>query len=222
MRVLAIDTAGPVVGVALSVDGAVRARTERVTRGAEARLVPWALALCDEAGLRLAALDGVAVAAGPGAFTGLRVGLATASGLALAIGCPLWQGSSLAHRALGAGGDRVLAMLDARKQRVYAARYDGGRLTAGPADVPPDEALAWMDAPFVATGEGALAYADRVTAHGGTLVARADDPCVHVLARLGAEALARGEGSDPIGVQPVYLRAPDARPPGSMGGRDGQ
>lgn len=184
--------------------------------------MPWALAACEEAGTRLSELDGVAVAAGPGAFTGLRVGLATASGLALAIGCPLWQGGSLAHRALGAGGDRVLAMLDARKQRVYAARYDGGRLAVGPADVPPEEALAWMQGPFVATGEGALAYADRVTAHGGTVAEHADDPCVHLLARLGAEALARGEGSDPVRVEPVYLRAADALPPGSRGGRDGQ
>lgn len=222
MRVLALDTAGPVVGVALSVDGRTRSRVERVTRGAEARLVPWALELCGEAGIRLADLDGVAVAAGPGAFTGLRVGLATASGLAMAIGCPLWQGSSLESRALGARGDRVLAMLDARKQRVYAALYGAGALARGPADVPPEEALAWADAPFVATGEGAVVYEEQVRAAGGVLAPDTTDPCVDALARLGAEALARGEGGDPLHVRPVYLRAPDARPPGSMGGRDGQ
>lgn len=222
MRVLAIDTAGPVIGVALAVDGEVSARTERVTRGAEARLVPWATALCEEAGFRLSELDGIAVATGPGAFTGLRVGLATAVGLAQAIGCPVWQGDSLESRARAVGGDRVLSMLDARKQRVYAASYEAGARVAGPADIPPDEALGWMQAPFVATGEGALVYASMVREAGGELAPQADDPCVHVLARLGSQGLARGEGSDPLAVRPVYLRAPDARPPRGIGGRDGQ
>ena len=70
MRVLSVDTAGPVVGVGLVWDGQVSVRTERVRRGAEALLVPWAQALLAERGGAFKDLDGVAVARGPGAFTG--------------------------------------------------------------------------------------------------------------------------------------------------------
>ena len=77
----------------------------------------------------------------------------------------------------------VLCMLDARKQRVYAARYDGaGELAAGPGDVGPSVALDWMDGPFRATGEGALVYRDLVEAAGGVVVPDADHPAVATLA----------------------------------------
>ena len=145
MRLVAFDTAGPVIGVAVT-DGSRRiVRTERVTRGAEARLVPWAVAACAELGFELGALDGVAVAVGPGAFTGIRVGLATACGLAQALDVPVWPGDSLATRAARARTDApVLAALDARKGRVYAALHapDGSVLRPA-ADVDPDVAFAW-------------------------------------------------------------------------------
>ena len=94
MRILAIDTAGPVIGVALLVHEDVRVRTERVLRGSESRLAPWVAQLCEEAGMRVADIDAIAVSEGPGAFTGLRVGLATALGLAHGIGCPVLPISS--------------------------------------------------------------------------------------------------------------------------------
>jgi len=217
--VLAIDTTAPVIGVALLADGRVRSRVDRVQRGSEAVLVPWAEALCEQAGLRLSELSGVAVARGPGAFTGLRVGLATAIGVALAAGVPVWGESSLRTRGLRAvrrGGDvPVLAVLDARKGRVYAASYDpSGHAEQGPGDLPPEQALAWMKPGFLAIGEGALVYRELVERAGGVVVPEADHPAVDVLAQLGAAALARGEGADPASVRPVYLRKPDARLPG--------
>lgn len=218
MRVLVFDTCGPVIGVALFADGAVQERTARVTRGAEAHLMPWALELAAEAGIRLAELDGVGAAEGPGAFTGLRVGLAAACGLALSADVPVWTGSSLVHRGLAVGApEPVLSMLDARKGRVYAAvvRPDGC-LAHGPADTDPSLAISWMNGPFRATGEGALAYAEAVRASGGQICAGADDPGVSLLARLAAAGLDRGEGGAPEHVRPVYLRAPDAKPPASM------
>jgi tRNA threonylcarbamoyladenosine biosynthesis protein TsaB len=214
VRLLAIDTAGPVAGVALFVDGAVRCRIERVTRGAEARLVPWAVELCEEAGTRLPELDAVAVAVGPGAFTGLRVGLATGLGLAAALDVPVWAGSSLTSRAARVQTELpVWAALDARKQRVYAERFEAGVSVAGPGDLDPTEALACNVGPFVAVGEGALVYRELVEAAGGTLAEQADHPAVDALARLGVEGLARGEGKAAADVRPVYLRDADAKRP---------
>jgi tRNA threonylcarbamoyladenosine biosynthesis protein TsaB len=215
MNVVAFDTAGPVIGVALCTPAGVSSRRERVARGAESRLVPWAVELCEEVGLDLRALGGVAVTDGPGAFTGLRVGLATASGLAMALSVPLWTAMSLRPRAELARGDSpVLAMLDARKSRVYAALYSAsGALVAGPADVDPAVALGWTGPGFVATGEGALVYADAVQAVGGRVAEGADSPCVEQLAVLAAAGLARGEGAPPWELRPRYLREPDARPP---------
>lgn len=212
MIVLAIDTAGPVIGVALRTPSGTSVRTERVDRGSETRLAPWAQALAAEAGVRLGDIDGVALSIGPGAFTGLRVGLATGLGLAIAAGVPVWATDSLTPRAGRLGGDGVV-MLDARKGRVYAARYAGGARVAEPADVPPEQALAGLTAPFRATGEGALVYRSLVEAAGGAVVAGADDPAVAVLAALGATALGRGEGRDPVAVRPLYLRDADATPP---------
>lgn len=210
-RILAFDTASPVLGVGLSVDGRATVRTERVIRGSERRLLPLATELLEEAGLELAQLDGIAVCAGPGAFTGLRVGLATACGLAQALQLPVWPSGSLWPRALRAGpGGPLLVMLDARKFRVYAAGWCDREPLHPPADVAPEVALSWVEAPFRATGEGALVYREAVCAAGGQVVEGADLPGVGQLAIEGAAALARGEGIDPAGVRPTYLRAPDA------------
>lgn len=206
-----MDTAGPVIGVALLVGDEVRCRTERIQRGAEARLAPWLEALCQEAGIGLGDLDGIGVAAGPGAFTGLRVGLATAAGLALACGVPLWQGNSLESRALRVGEGRVLSMLDARKERVYAAAWEDGQPLGEPGDVSPLEAVGRVRAPFIATGEGAVVYERVIHEAGGTVWPDAEHPAVDSLARLTAQAIGRGEGTTPLNVQPVYLRAPDAQ-----------
>ncbi|MCB9680398.1 MAG: tRNA (adenosine(37)-N6)-threonylcarbamoyltransferase complex dimerization subunit type 1 TsaB [Alphaproteobacteria bacterium] len=209
MRVLAIDTAGPVVGVALAVDDEVTLRTERVTRGAEGLLLPWAQELCAEAGTSIGALDGVAVTVGPGTFTGLRVGLATAAGLAAARGVPLWTTGSLVSRIARVGSTQpVLGLLDARKARVYGQ----WGLDGAPADVPPEEALAWASAPFTATGEGAIVYAALVEAAGGVVAPEPDHPAVDTLARLAVVGLRQGQGQRAVDVRPVYVRPPDAKP----------
>ncbi|MFT4622923.1 MAG: tRNA threonylcarbamoyladenosine biosynthesis protein TsaB [Myxococcota bacterium] len=212
--VVVFDTCGPVIGVAAATAGAVAVRTERIARGAERRLVPWALEVCAELGGTFDDVVGVGAAHGPGAFTGLRVGLSAAAGLAFALGVPVWTADSLLHRRLTADSDgRVLVLLDARKSRVYAALYDGEVLLEGPADVAPGAAGAWSSDPFVATGEGAVVYAAVVEAAGGSVAARATDPGVGQLARGAWHAIAAGAGGAPESVSPVYIRAPDAKPP---------
>ncbi|MCA9573765.1 MAG: tRNA (adenosine(37)-N6)-threonylcarbamoyltransferase complex dimerization subunit type 1 TsaB, partial [Myxococcales bacterium] len=162
MRVLAFDTAGPVVGVAFG----DLVRTERVTRGAEGRLVPWAMELVGDQ-----RVDAVAVAIGPGAFTGVRVGLATGQGLAHALGVPLVGIGSLVSRGHRANAD--LALLDARKGRLYAGyRADG----FAPADLSVEDVLRdgrarGLLAPgFRCTGEGALVARTALEAAGGVIV----------------------------------------------------
>ena len=211
MNIVAIDTAGPVIGLALRAGQTTRMRTERVTRGSETRLVSWAGELAAEAGITLSQLDGVAVSRGPGAFTGLRVGLATGLGFALAAGVPIWAIDSLtprAHRADVQGP--LLALLDARKSRVYAAWFMGKQAQGSPVDLPPHEVL--RPGPFHATGEGACVYREQIETAGGIVVTDADHPAVDTLATLAEAALAKGEGLDPGDLRPLYIRAPDAKP----------
>lgn len=209
--VLVFDTAAPTLGVGLWAGGVARERTVRLARGSERVLLPLAAELLTEARLGVGDLDAVGVAAGPGAFTGLRVGLATAAGLAQARKVPLVLCSSFAARgsAVHAGG-RGVVMLDARKQRVYAQAWADGAPSGEGADVPPAEAIGWMNGAFWATGEGAEVYRSQVEAAGGVVVEQATEPRADRLAELAALAFTRGEGNDPAQVRPVYLREPDA------------
>lgn len=203
--ILAIDTTGPVIGVAAGSSAATaNMKIERVSRGAEGRIVPW----CTELTGGLERVEAIVVAIGPGAFTGLRVGLASAQGLALALQVPLLGASGLAARAHWADCD--VTLLDARKGRVYA----GWRADAfEPADVAPEAAVTDRPAGFRAVGEGALVYRTVVEAAGGVVVESADHPGTAALIDLAVAQLKAGEVGEPDAVQPLYVRAPDAVPP---------
>ncbi len=201
------------IGVAVRADGRNWVRSERVSRGAETLLVPWALELCAEAGFPLRELEGIACANGPGAFTGIRVGMAAAAGLAIGLKVPFWVGSSLTARSNRIGVGRVLSMLDAKKSRVYAEYRVDGVLVHGPEDIAPDLAIRWCESPFLATGEGATVYASQVNAAGGQVAGEADHPAVDQLAVHAEQAFLRGESTSPLQLEPVYLRGADAIPP---------
>jgi len=218
--VLAIDTAGPVAGAATWAGGRCCGQwSERVVRGADAVLLPAVHTLLDALP---EPLSRVAVTVGPGAFTGLRVGVATALGVAVARGVPVVPLSSLQCRAaLVPDEPAVLALLDARKGRVYAGLFD--------TTLPVPRALgaeqdALLDAVvpsggFVAVGEGARVMADALRALGGRI---ADDPArspAVAAASLVASTAADLPAQDAGTVALRYLRAPDAVPPSTLGVR---
>jgi tRNA threonylcarbamoyladenosine biosynthesis protein TsaB len=155
VRLLLVDTAGPVVGLAGFEDGAVvYTASARVAAGTEA----WLGEHLERALAALGGLDRVAVTVGPGAFTGVRVGVAAALGAAFARAVPVAPLSSLSLRAaLAPGEPRVLSLLDARKGRLYAGWFDTRSPVPRPlgpeVDALPADAVA--GSPGAAVGEGA-------------------------------------------------------------------
>ena len=216
MRLLAIETSTEACSVAVTVDGEVRERFELAPRRHAELVLPWAGSLLAEAGLPRSGLDAIAVGRGPGAFTGVRLGISIAQGIALALDRPLLPVSTLAVLALGGaadGGPPVLAAIDARMGEVYVAAFvrDGAGLRALSAEavLPPDAVEAPHAGPWAGVGtgfaaaEGVLArrLADRLASVDAAALPRAGD-----LARLGAVAMAAGGAVAPERVEPAYLR----------------
>lgn len=216
MILLAFDTATECCSVALSVDGAIRQRSELAPRRHAELLLPFIESLLAEAGLARSAIDAIAAGRGPGGFTGMRLAVAAAQGLAYGLDRPLLAISSLAALAMQAGAgsdDQVLAAMDARMGELYLG---GFRIDAdGLADPITAE---WMAAPaavelaagrWIGVGSG-FAAADGALGAGladRLLRASADRyPQADAIARLGYRALARGEACTPHTIEPAYLR----------------
>jgi tRNA threonylcarbamoyl adenosine modification protein YeaZ len=218
MRVLAIDTALSACSAAvLDTDRAAVIATETIamTRGHAEAVMPMVARVMDEAQLDFAAIDRVAVTVGPGSFTGLRVGIAAARGIALAASKPAIGLSTLASFAAPhiAAGDRsaVVAIIDARHDHVYLQIFDsGGRTIVAPRIAPMREAVrAAMTGPARLVGSAAELMAAAWPRSGTppVLVEQADAPDIGWIARLGAAA-----AESRVPPKPLYLRAPDAQP----------
>ena len=123
MKVLGIDSATPIASVAVLDDGRILATGESDAAGHRADLLVTIDRVCRDAGVTPTELDAVAIGAGPGSFTGLRIGMATAKGIAFAAGKPLWAVSSLAALAYPVAKPLVIAVLDARRGELYAGAY---------------------------------------------------------------------------------------------------
>jgi tRNA threonylcarbamoyladenosine biosynthesis protein TsaB len=218
---VAMDTATPstVAGVLLDDGRVVEARDDppEGSRGEHAsRLLPLVERALEEAGVTWDDVERIAVGVGPGGFTGLRIGIATARALAQARGLPLVPVSSLAALAAGAEPPvAVAAVIDARRGEVFAGAWAGERLLLEPAALAPDalaERLRALDPPVQAVGDGAVRF--RSALEGAGVAVPVDGSAVHRIAaaplcRLGAA----GEPAERDRLLPDYRREPDAKPP---------
>jgi tRNA threonylcarbamoyl adenosine modification protein YeaZ len=218
MRVLAIDTALGACSVALldtaQPESAVH-ESQAMARGHAEALMPMIARVFAHAGFDASQLDRIAVTVGPGSFTGLRVGIAAARGLALAAGKPAIGLTTLAAYAapLIAANDAVpvVSAIDARHDHVYLQVFGAGGLTlVKPAILPvADAARAARGGPprLVGTGAELLARAWPASERPPVQIDNRPAPDIEWVARLGAAA--PDSGAPP---KPLYLRAPDAQP----------
>ena len=214
MRVLALDTATEGCSVALLTDGGLRGRWAEAGRGHAEQILGMVDAVLAEAGVSLAMLDGIAASVGPGAFTGVRISVAVAQGLAFGADLPVVPVTTLEALALQAmqggaagacvpgcaHGRGVLGLFRPRRaaQRRRPRRAPGGTGRAG--EVPRGRAL--------------FRYRPRLCRLPGTRGAGGGRPHVQAeafpdareMARLGAVRLAAGAGMDPAELPPQYLR----------------
>jgi tRNA threonylcarbamoyladenosine biosynthesis protein TsaB len=213
MKLLAIETATEACSVAVLVDGAIRERFEIAPRRHAELTLPWAGELLAEAGVAKSQLDAIAVGRGPGAFTGVRLAIALAQGIALALDRPLLPVSTLAALAMRADGDRILAAIDARMGEVYLGAFerdgDGVVALAEEVVVRPDLATVPPGDGWRGVGTGFGAVDGALQAHlGARLVAVDASALPHAadVARLGALLYARGEWVAAERIEPAYLR----------------
>ena len=227
MRLLGFDTATTACSAALWAEGEVTAhrRIEAGGRHAEA-LVPMLREVAAEGSTTLAAIDRFAVTVGPGSFTGIRIGLATARGLALALKRPLIGFSTLEVLAAGVpAGERdgpVLAALDAGRGRLYAQLFDRSLRALCPPQALAAEALpglvvaAGNGSPLAVVGTGQeVALAALAPGIEARPASGSPTPDARVLVRCAsarAEAEAEAEGGVAAPVRPLYLREAGARP----------
>ena len=242
MTILAIETATDMVGVALiRADGAAAERIHLGGRAHAELLAPAIEEVCAVSGCAVTEVDRIAVDLGPGLFTGLRVGVATAKALAQALGINLLGVTSLDVLAAAARDESdapvpVVSVVDARRGEVFAAAYrfdhtsgPGGDAATDPATVLDDRAeplspealttwlveLADEAGSVLVVGDGAVRYRELLSVHPGLDLALADrlsGPPPLALAHLALARLAAGvRPSAPVDLVPDYRRPADAR-----------
>jgi tRNA threonylcarbamoyladenosine biosynthesis protein TsaB len=213
MIVLGLDTAVGACSVAVVADGEpLAAFSEAMQRGHQERLALMVREAMAEAGLAFGALDRIGVTVGPGSFTGLRVGLAFAKGLGLALARPVvGVGTLEALAASESGADLTIAAIDARRSQIYLQAFSGGHALMAP-DVLPVEIAAARLAEVRSSGRvdivgSGASLLDGLVSGARILPRAAPDPV----------ALARLAQAKPLTpARPLYLRAPDAKLPGGL------
>lgn len=213
MKVLGLDTSTLTSGIAVVDDGALLAEGRHDASAHKSDLLVAIDDVCKRAGVAPMQLDAVAVGAGPGSFTGLRIGMATAKGIAFAAGKPLWAVSSLAALAHERSGF-VVAVLDARKAEVYAGCYLDGVLVDIERVLRPEAVAPWVLG---------LAGGQVVTYVGDMLAPEVTTPSGVAVARL---ALGGARVDVVTAAAPSYIRKAEAEVmypdgvPGAMRRRD--
>ena len=227
--ILAIDSATPVAGVALMDEKKlIREEFSNYKKTHSESLMPMVDRVMRESQCRLSDLDGIAISIGPGSFTGLRIGLAAAKGLALGAGIPLVALSTLEVLAANViGCDALICpILDARRNEVYGGLYLMKGFT--PENVYPSGAYAPEEFFYaineqvlmsgaeccIILGDAADVYWESIQRimgpRGVKAPAHLSLPRACALASLGLKKLERGEIEDPLHLSPTYLRLSEA------------
>ncbi|MEP6546126.1 MAG: tRNA (adenosine(37)-N6)-threonylcarbamoyltransferase complex dimerization subunit type 1 TsaB [Gammaproteobacteria bacterium] len=216
MRVLALDTATEACSVALQSGEEVIARFAEVGRSHAQQILSMVDAVLAEAQVSLSMLDGLAAGVGPGSFTGVRISVAVAQGLAFGADLqvvPITTLEALALQLVQRGAQHSIACLDARMGEVYWGCFGAdpkrGLAALVPGQVgPPDSVRLPTAGEYQGIGRGFFAYPQLLSLSG--LHVRPEDgqalPHAREIAWLGTRRLALGEGIDPAALGPLYLR----------------
>ena len=221
MTVLVLDTAtaDTVVGLRHGDAPALEARHTPAAGerpGHASQVLPLAAQLLAEAGLTYRDVDRIGVGIGPGTFTGLRIGVATARALAQGSGAQLAAVSTLQALALAAGSDErpVLACTDARRKQLWVAAFHRDQRLVAPAAVAPEDVpalLATHPGPWRAVGDGSLACRAVLEAAGAEIPPVGSPEHLPGAAALCALAAAASPADRDL-LLPEYVRLPDAVP----------
>jgi tRNA threonylcarbamoyladenosine biosynthesis protein TsaB len=212
---IAIETSTECCSAALLHDGALIDRSELAPRRHAELILPMIESLLDEAGVSRQQLDAIAVGRGPGAFTGVRLAISVAQGLALALDIPVVPVSSLAALAQDAPagiGETILAVIDARMGEIYAGSFQ--RVANGLVEAAGDESVGLADELIIPpahsiVGSGWAAYGEALSRRLKNAPAFADGaryPQARAIAQLAASQFAAGHSVAPEQALPVYLR----------------
>ena len=218
MKILAIDTANGFGNVVILVDGQVLGEVRISTNGGHAsHLLPSIDLVLRVAGLSVTDLDGLAAVIGPGSFTGIRVGLSTLQGLALAaervcVGISTLEALAATARGLA---PRVVALVDGFRSDVFAQEFDG--VTALPVGPPrattAREAATGLLGPVAFTGSGAVLYRDEIAGEcDGALFPPSERFLATAVGELAGRRLEAGLAVSAEHLRPLYIRPPDIRP----------
>jgi len=214
MPVLALDTCTDRCSASLLSEGRILAELSiKVQSGHAGMLLKLIDSLLEMAGCPPATVDLIAVGRGPGSFTGIRIGIATAKGLATALACPLKGVCSLDAmvRAALPGDKPIMPVMDARKGEVFCALYSafGERLSAY-LNIPPENIRDYVSGPTLFLGNGLELYSDLLSRELGPDFHRAPEalwyPKAAVIGAMASES-PEETGRD---VNPLYIRASDA------------
>jgi tRNA threonylcarbamoyladenosine biosynthesis protein TsaB len=221
VRVLGLDTATRRASVGLLANGRVVAEQSQNDGRHAVHLLPLIDSVLQQGGCAVRDLDAIAVSSGPGSFTGLRVGLSVAKGVACATNVPLVGIPTLEAlaRTLDKPRGTICTLLDARKGEVYAAYFvaseRGWTRLIEDTVTTPEAVVAAVPTPCTIIGDAVLAYGeflrDRLGPEVTVLPWHTYGPRGGTVATLGAERLLQGGSTDLPTLEPSYVRPPDAK-----------